>query len=160
MSQFKAVRVVRNYTQTINAAPDIVFPLLCPVKEAAWLDDWNYKMFYSESGYAEENCVFASLEPGEDDTIWMVTKRDTVAHEIEFVYFIPNIRVTRLLISVKAEPGSKSSVHITYIHTPISESGNMYIVKHISEEAFARQMKHWEDSMNYYLETGRMLVAN
>ena len=104
--------------------------------------------------------MFASLEPGEDDTIWMITKRDASAHEIEFVYFISNIRVTRLLISVNAEPGSKSSVHITYIHTPISEAGNRYTEKHNSEEAFVRQMKHWQDSMNYYLETGEMLVTN
>ncbi len=160
MSDFTAKRVTRKYKQTINAPPDIVFPLLCPVKESEWLEDWRYKLFYSDSGYAEENCVFASQDPGEDDTIWTVTKRDSVSHEIEFVYFIPGIRVTRLLISVKEESGGKSSVYITYIHTPISEEGNRYTEKHNSQEAFTRQMKHWEDSMNYYLETGRMLITN
>ena len=160
MSEFITKRVIREYTQTINTGPDAVFDLLCPVKEAAWLEDWNYKLFYSDSGYAEENCVFASLEPGEDDTIWMITKRDTAAREIEFVYFIPGIRVTRLFITVKEKNSDTSLVDIKYIHTPYTDEGNRYTEKHNSAEAFSRQMKHWEDSMNYYLENGKMLITN
>ena len=37
-AEFKAKRVIRGYCQTINAKPADVFPLLCPVKEAQWLD--------------------------------------------------------------------------------------------------------------------------
>ena len=35
---FRPERITRKYRQTINAAPHVVFPLLCPVREAEWLD--------------------------------------------------------------------------------------------------------------------------
>jgi len=160
VSHINTKRITRTYKQTINAAPDRVFELLCPVKEADWLEDWQYRLIYSDSGYAEENCVFASLEPGEDDTIWMITKRDTAAREIEFVYFIPGIRVTRLFINVRQKENNASWVDIKYIHTPYTEEGNRFTEKHNSLEAFSRQMKHWEDSMNFYLGSGKMLITN
>ena len=37
MSAFKGNRVVHEFTQTNPAAPEKVFPLLCPVREADWL---------------------------------------------------------------------------------------------------------------------------
>ena len=160
MSHINTKRITRTYKHTINAEPDDVFELLCPVKEADWLEDWRYRLIYSDSGYAEENCVFASLEPGEDDTIWIITKRDTAAREIEFIYFIPGIRVTRLFITVREKQKKVSHVDIKYIHTPYTEKGNRFTEKHNSLEAFSRKMKHWEDSMNYYLESGKMLITN
>lgn len=33
-----ASRIIRAYQQTIHAIPDALFPLLCPVRESAWLD--------------------------------------------------------------------------------------------------------------------------
>ena len=73
---FKAKHITRSYEQTINADPARVFDLLCPVKEAEWLDGWDYTLLHSESGLAEEGCVFLSRQEGEKDTIWMITKRD------------------------------------------------------------------------------------
>ena len=55
---FKAKHITRSYEQTINADPSTVFDLLCPVKEAEWLDGWDYTLLHSESGLAEEGCVF------------------------------------------------------------------------------------------------------
>lgn len=45
-SRFTARRITRTYHQTINAVPETVFPLLCPVREAEWLDGWQYAMIY------------------------------------------------------------------------------------------------------------------
>lgn len=74
---FTAKRIVRSYRQAINAPAEEVFPLICPVREAEWLDGWDYRMVYSESGIAEEGCVFTSHHPGEEsDTIWIITQHD------------------------------------------------------------------------------------
>lgn len=50
----QAKRTVRTYRQTINATPEIVFPLLCPVRETKWLDGWDHTMIYSVSGFVDE----------------------------------------------------------------------------------------------------------
>jgi hypothetical protein len=157
MDGFIGKRVVRSYTQTIHAAPEAVFPLLCPVREAEWLRGWKARVIHADSGLAETNGVYASLHPGESDTIWMITQRDERQHTIEFVYFVPGMRVTRLNIAVLPAVGKNSRVEITYIYTGISEEGNREIAEHCAEDRFVRQMKHWEDSMNHFLETGKTL---
>jgi hypothetical protein len=40
---FDAKRVTRSYRQTINAAPEVVFPLLCPVRESEWLEGGAFR---------------------------------------------------------------------------------------------------------------------
>lgn len=54
----KPNRVTRTYTQHIQAAPDAVFPLLCPVREAERIPGWDPVAVFSESGFAEVDCVF------------------------------------------------------------------------------------------------------
>jgi hypothetical protein len=157
MNEFNGQRVVRSYTQTIHAGPETVFPLLCPVREMEWLADWKCRVIYAASGLAETNGVYASLHPGEPDTIWMITWRDERLHTVEFVYFVPGKRVTRLNIAVHPAKGKNSRVEITYAYTGISEEGNREIGEHCTEEKFILQMKHWEDSMNHFLETGKQL---
>ncbi len=156
-SHFKAKRVTRSYCQTIHATPEVIFSLLCPVKEKEWLDGWQYTMIYSESGYAEEGCVFLSHQEGEKDTIWLITERDVENKNISFARITPGSRAAKLTISVKGnrnEAGSK--VHITYTFTALSEEGNHFI-DNFTEEAFNSAMKFWERSMNYYLDTGKKL---
>ncbi len=41
--KFNSRRISREYRQTINAKPDEIFPLLCPVREIEWLDGWQHR---------------------------------------------------------------------------------------------------------------------
>jgi len=56
----KPVRVTRTFTQHLVAEPSRVFPLLCPVREADWLEGWDPLLIVSESGIAEPDCVFVT----------------------------------------------------------------------------------------------------
>jgi len=87
---FQAKRVPRSYRQTINATPDQVFPLICPVREVEWLEDWDYRMIYSKTNLAEEGAVFSTSYEGEEDTIWIITTHDSTTHEVEFVCVTPH----------------------------------------------------------------------
>jgi hypothetical protein len=51
MTTFRGNRVVHEFTQTNPAAPEKVFPLLCPVREGDWLPGWKYRLIY---------CVFSA----------------------------------------------------------------------------------------------------
>jgi hypothetical protein len=154
---FMAKRVTRGYRQKINAPSSVVFPLLCPVREAEWLDGWNYRLVYSESGFAEEGCVFTSSQTGEKDTIWLITKRDEGNKEIEFSRITPESRVAKLNISVEDIDCENSLVHITYTYTALNESGNKFIDE-FTQAKFNKSMKFWEDSMNHFLMTGEKLT--
>lgn len=157
--RFKAKRVSRHCQQRINAPPPKVFSLLCPVREAEWLFAWDCEIIYSESGFAEEGGVFisSSSHEGEKGTIWLVTKRDEDNNEIEFARITPESRIGKLDISVEETEGSNSLVNVSYTFTALNENGNRFI-EEFTEEEFIESMKFWEDSMNYYLETGKKLV--
>jgi hypothetical protein len=155
-TDFRAKRVSRSYCQTINANPNIVFPLLCPVREAEWLDEWSYNLIYSESGVAEEGCVFSTAYKGEKDTIWIITEHNKEKKLVEFTRVTPESRASILSISVKTEKKNTSNVYIKYTYTAICEEGNKFIDE-FTEDAFLAAVKFWEKSMNYFLRTGKQL---
>ena len=155
--KFKAKRVKRSYQQRIVAPPEVVFPLLCPVREAEWLHGWQYELIYSNSGVAEEGCVFTSSSEGEKDTIWIITRRDEDKKEIEFARITPESRVAMLEIAVAPDGGHGSIVNITYTFTALTVAGND-LLDHFTEENFGKSMAFWEKSMNHFIRTGEKLV--
>jgi hypothetical protein len=40
-ANFRGKRLILEYAGLVSAAPEAVFPLLCPVREYEWLDGWN-----------------------------------------------------------------------------------------------------------------------
>jgi hypothetical protein len=153
---FKAKRVTRNYIQTINAEPSKVHALICPVKEAEWLDGWDYDLIFSQSGFAEAGCVFISRTEGEKETIWLITKRDDQNYETEFTRITPESRIAYLTVRIEDGGYHTSRMHIAYTFTALTEAGNQFI-ENFTEENFVQDMKFWEATLNHYLETGRAL---
>ena len=154
--KFHSRRLTREYRQTIHATPEVVFPLLCPVRESEWLDGWNYHMIYSVSGLVEEGAVFITPLQGEEDTVWVVTHHDPATHSVNFVRFTPGSRTCVLEIVVFPKDASTSFVDIRYTYTGITPEGNDFIDGY-SEEVFIEAMKFWEKSMNYFIKTGQMI---
>lgn len=150
-------RVTLERQITIDATPHMIFPLLCPVREGEWLDGWVGKPIFSDSGYAEENGVFATEHAGESDTIWFVTTRDPAAHRIEFIVFIPQLQVVRLHVQVNAVAPGTSTIGVRYIRTGLSDAGNEAV--RAAAAQFDAMMTNWERTMNHFLKTGTMLPA-
>jgi hypothetical protein len=153
---FVANRVTRRYRQTINASPEVVFPLLCPVREAEWLDAWQYTMLFSRSGVVEEGAVFTTPGDREAPTVWIVTTHDVAQRVVHFTRFTPDSRVCVLRIGVAPDGQGRALVDITYEYTAINEAGNAFLDR-FSEETFLGSVKFWERSMNHWLQTGERL---
>ena len=149
--------VERTYTQRIEAPPERVFPLLCPVRETEWLDGWSSEMIHSESGVAEDGCVFRTGSDGSPETVWMVTQHSPDEGVVEFVRVTTGLAATRLHIALEPAPGGATAVHIRYTHTPTSAAGVAFIGEHHSASEFERSMAWWERAMNHFIATGRML---
>ncbi len=153
------MKTTHSYTQRIEAPPGQVFPLLCPVRESEWLAGWReiVAVIHSDSGVAEEGCVFRTAPPGQPETVWMVTRHDPAEGVVEFVRFTAGLVVTHLRIDVAQAPNGTSSVAIRYTFTPVSEAGAAFVRENHSEDAFRRSMVWWQDSMNHWLRTGEIL---
>lgn len=73
MKAEKPNRKKHSYVQHLQTAPDVVFPLLCPVMEMEWVADWMPIKVISESGVAEQECIF--ITPAQpQNSIWIVSK--------------------------------------------------------------------------------------
>lgn len=159
MNPIDSERITRSYTQHIEAPPESVFPLLCPVREADWVDGWidEVEMVHSESGLAEDGCVFRTRVPGRPETVWMITRHDRTQRVVEFFRVTTGLVAARLRIGVEARADGSSSVQITYTFTPLSPAGRAFVKENHSEDAFRNDMAWWEDSMNHWLRSGEIL---
>ena len=156
MTDFQAARVTHEYTQTNCAPPSAVFPLLCPVREADWVPGWNYRLIYSQSGFAEAGCVFITEENNREIT-WIVTEYDPVAHRIAFVWVNPGVLATQIQISLEPAAGNTRAI-VRYTYTALSPEGNRE-VEHYYETWFKSKMQGWEAAINHYLQTGTLIDA-
>lgn len=161
MNPVDSGRVTRSYTQHIEARPDLVFPLLCPAREADWLEGWidEVEMLHSQSGLAEDGGVFRTRVPGRPETVWMITRHDPAQRVVEFFRVTTGLLATRLRIGVEARRDGSSSVQITYVFTPLGAAGRAFLEENHSEDAFRKDMSWWEDSMNHWLRSGEILRA-
>lgn len=147
-------RVSHSYTQSLVGPPEAVFPLLCPVREADWLEDWNPLVVASASGIAEEDCVFVTQSEA-DSTVWYTTRYQPEDGFIEFVRVTPGLTACRLSIKVDGAPGG-ASARVTYTHTSLGARGDAF-VDGFDAATYGRFMQDWERRMNHYLATGTCL---
>jgi hypothetical protein len=158
MSTFAAKRVSHEYTQTNDAPPEKVFPLLCPVRETDWVPGWQYRLIYSESGVAEDGCVFTTANDTGTETVWMVTHYDPANFAIAYAWTQPGMIATQPRIVLSPAPGGKTSACISYVYTGLSPAGNAVLDRY-TPEWFRSKMQSWETAINYFLRTGSLIPA-
>ena len=156
MTNFQARRVTHQYTQTNVAPPQTVFPLLCPEREADWVPGWQYRLIYSQSGFAEAGCIFITQENG-SDTTWVVTEYDPANFRIAFVWITPGTMTARIHISLERFE-SIAKAHIQYTYTALSPHGNEELEPY-NAPWFREKMQGWEAAINHYLKTGKRIDA-
>ena len=144
-------RITRTYTQHINASADRVFPMLCPVREKDYLEDWNAEILHSESGVAELGCIFQTVGADGSKSLWLITTHDASAGKIEFAVYTVDSHISTLNIQLRSnDNGNSTFITFTYIHTAISEKGKAFIQK-FTLELFEQKMANFEKSLNRYL---------
>ena len=154
MNIVKPHRVTRRYTQQLNAPPDQVFPLLCPVRESEWVNGWHPRLVATESGLAELDCVFVTPS-GPQEAIWVITRYEPAAHLIEIVKVIPGIVVGKIVIQLAVAPGG-STAEISYGFTALGPDGDR-VVNEFTQDHFDEFMLAWETELNHFLATGERL---
>jgi hypothetical protein len=147
-------RVTRTYTQKLVAPSAKVFPLLCPVREADWLEGWNPPAVFSVSGFAEPDCVFLTDADG-GHAIWYITRHEPGSGFVEMIKITPAVTACRLTIQLR-ESATGSEATITYSHTSLGPAGDT-LVASFTEEHYRQFMRDWETRINHYLAHGTAL---
>jgi hypothetical protein len=150
----KPNRVTRTYTQQLVAEPAAVFPLLCPVREADWIEGWDPISVLTTSGVAESDCVFVT-GASPNSAIWYVTRHDLVRGAVEMLKITPLVTACRLTIQLRAI-GSGSEAKISYTHTSLGPEGDAFVAS-FTDEFYRKFMQDWEARINHYLVHGSAL---
>lgn len=147
-------RIIRSFKMHLTAAPAEVFRLLCPTREYDWIDTWKCRMVYSDSGYAESDCIFKTDFPadGPEDT-WVVSRYEPPLM-IEFVR-VNTLRAIRYTISLRETAGGETEAAWRQVITGLNEEGNSF-VQDLDEAAFQKRMGEIEIMLNHYQGTGQM----
>lgn len=141
-------RVNRTYTQHLIGSPETVFPLLCPVREAEWIQGWDPLFVVSDSGVAERDCTFVtSALPS--NAIWYITRHEPAAGFVEMLKLTPGVTACRLSVQLRAVAGG-SEADVTYCHTSLGPEGDEFVAA-FSEDYYVKFMQDWEARLNYYL---------
>ncbi len=151
MDILKPNRVTRTYTQHILAEPSRVFPLLCPVREAEWIEGWDPVVVLSDSGVAEADCVFVT-GAAQQAAIWYITRHEPQNGFVEMVKITPGVTACRLTIQLRATP-SGCDATVTYAHTSLGPEGDAYVAA-FDEQQYGTFMRAWELRMNHFLAHG------
>ena len=145
----RPVRVTRSEEQRLVAPPEVVFPLLCPVREADWVPDWDPIIVLSESGAAEPGCVFVTRD-ADAEAIWVVTDHDPAAWRLSMVKVVPGHVVGEIRIVLFRAGPSQTRARVSYGYTALSPAGVAF-VEGFTRESFDTFIRAWEDQLNSYL---------
>ena len=112
-------------------------------------------MVYSDSGFAEQDCIFQTNFPqdGPEDT-WVVSRYEKPTL-VEFVR-VNGIRAIRYAIILRQVGEGRTEAEWRQIITGLNDEGDRF-VKGLSDEAYRQRMQVLEQMLNHYLTTGQML---
>ena len=148
-------RVTRSYKMKLSATPEKIFPLLCPTREYEWIPHWKAELLFSESGFAEDHCIFKTTFPNQGgDEIWVVSHY-LPNQEIQF-YRFNSARLIRYTITLSPVSIDETEAKWSQIITALNEKGINFI-DFMSEDRYNEQMANIEMLLNGYLKTGKMI---
>jgi hypothetical protein len=154
----RPIRARHSFTQKLNAPAARVFDLLCPVREADWIEGWDPDVVHTTSGFAEPDCVFLT-GAGAERAIWTVTQHDPISGSVAFVKVIPDVTVAHIRILVRAVDAASCTADIEYQLTALGPAGEE-VVREFTDEQYGAFMRQWEDRLNHYLATGQRLRSS
>ena len=159
--EFQALHLERPYKLEFDFDADEVFPLLCPVREDDWIAGWKSvcKLLHSQSGIAEEGCVFSTYIPGEGRSVWICSDYDRVTRRIEYIKHIEGLAIVKWQMRVEKVEPQRSVIVSHYAMTGLSELGNQYVSRFIAEGYPHMLESILKAKISYYLRTGEMMLS-
>ena len=145
-------RKVQLFEKEFSAPPHEVFKLLCPSREADWINGWTVDLLYTDSGYTEPLAVFRTpasnkVAPG----LWILTKVEPDTTLEATVFHANRDIIEHMKIDlVDHKNGTCKGTWSTTL-TAVTENGNS-LLEQIpdSDPAFLEELE-------YYLKHGKLM---
>jgi hypothetical protein len=144
-------------TFSLNASPEAVFPLLCPVREHEWIPTWKAEILHTDSGYAELDCSFVTDNLTEGKRIWICTQYEP-HRAVAYASYSELGYIMRLEIAL--EPLGVGGAHITWSRRFVATTpqGDAW-VSALESGAASKATQKLASLLEHFLTTGEMLRA-
>jgi hypothetical protein len=124
--RFQALHVERSSAFVVALPAGRAFDLFTPEGEKAWAEGWEPEYLHPGDGRLAEGMVFRTGTGGEA-TLWVVTRCDRAAGEVEYVRATPGSRVAMVTVHCTPLDAARTRVAVRYAFTGLSEAGNEWI---------------------------------
>ena len=151
-SPFKSKRNVQTFSGTFETTVEALFPLFCPAREADWIPGWDCDLVYTDSGYAEKDCIFETDEScAVGDGLWVFVGFEVNRH-VEFVRVQQDL-VTHACITVGDNGDGTVTATWHVVSTGLTDKGNAE-VEGMSSTAHSQPLVRM---IEHYLKTGKAI---
>lgn len=118
--------------QTIfNTTPEILFYMLCPIREYDWIPGWKCNILHSRSGYSEYNTIFSTRSFGPME-IFVCTRFEPNSM-IEYVRTTKDVCIT-LAVSIREKKDGTAISQWTVTACALHEEGNREVFRIIDTQ--------------------------
>ena len=143
----KFERRIQKFSSTLESTPEEIFPLLCPTREADWVDGWKCELLYTGSGYAEDKAIFRTDENSHSGkSLWMVTRYEP-NEIVDLIRFMGNDVLQHIHIEVKDNKNGSTTIMWESTFTALSEKGNRIVKEqvepHVPREAHGKTITEY-----------------
>lgn len=147
-------RSVSDYSRHIAAAPEAVFPLLCPVRELEWIEGWRAETLHSASGLAELDAVFTTAPLSDvGPEVWVCSRHEPPRR----VDYVRVGRHTAIRLQLTLEPaGQGTALAALLVVSAFTQDGDA-IVAAMGESPCAALFAPCFRMLEHFLRTGTML---
>ena len=153
---FQPKRISRSAQITVDATLNEAFTLFGPVKEKDWAEGWDPKLIDPTDELVQERMVFTTqshLGLEEPDDVWIVSTYSLGDAYVEYTVFAHEHARWIDVICEETADGQKTRAEVTYTFLGLTERGNS-LSNEMLELIFERDLRDWEEAINYYLATG------
>lgn len=158
-------RICLEAAMHLTVRKETLFPLLCPVREYEWIETWQCTMVHSNSGVAEEGCVFQTILP----PVGVVAAHPEAAIDTWVICgYCPSQHITftrnnghRTILYTITLTDTKDGTSLVWSQqlTALTETGRAMLAE-TTQEQFATLIKALERMLNHYCTTGQRLAQH
>ena len=147
-------RSISDYSRHIAAAPEAVFPLLCPVREVEWIEGWRAETLHSASGVAELDAVFTTAPLSDvGPEVWVCSRHEPPRR----VDYVRVGRHTAIRLQLTLEPaGQGTALTALFVFSALTAAGDA-IVSAMGQSPCAMWFAPCFRMLDHFLRTGTML---
>ena len=152
-SPFVSRRQSKTAYWRFHATPEKLFPLLCPTREADWLEGTTHELVFTNSGYAEMDYIFRSGFFGLGEEIW-VRFEHVENRSLAYLRFSTNVLV-KFEIHLHDNYDGTVNTRWRVTYTSLNEKGND-VIDELPPEL---ELDNIMESLQDYLDKGVRKVA-